>query len=215
MIYHLLPYINKEWKIYLASGSPRRKELLEQIGLKFEVKVSNFEETLDKSTMSATEYVAATANGKLQATLDLLNWTDKTEKTMVISADTIVIDKDGKILEKPANKEEAYDMLANLSNSSSQVLTAVNILAPDNSALFIESTTVHFAELSDDVIDAYIETKEPMDKAGGYGIQGLAGALIKSITGDYYNVVGLPLNGLTEQIAFIIEEHLKKNNNLE
>lgn len=127
---------------------------------------------------------------------------------MVIGADTVVV-LDGKILEKPVSEGEAYKMLSSLSGRSHTVITAVALYVNDltlPSSLFHEETTVQFAELNDDTIWAYIKSKEPMDKAGAYGIQGLGGSLVSKIQGCYFTVMGFPMHRFSVALGRLCEE---------
>ena len=114
---------------------------------------------------------------------------------IIISADTVVV-LDGRILGKPHSREEAFSMLSSLSGRSHTVYTGVCVISKDIKACFAEATDVTFAELCDEEINAYMETGEPFDKAGAYGIQGKGSIMITSINGDYYNVMGLPVSKL-------------------
>lgn len=171
--------------LILASGSPRRKELLHYISEDFTIEVSDYDEFADPS-LSPEDLVIKLASGK--GRIVAKRHPDDT----VISADTIVA-LDKKILGKPHSAEEAFDMLSSLSGRTHKVYTGVSIRKGPNKTEFAESTEVTFYELSEAEIKDYIKTGEPFDKAGGYGIQGKGSLLVKSITGDYYNVMGLPV----------------------
>lgn len=171
--------------IILASASPRRKELLSFITENFTVRVSDADETTDPS-LSAEETVRALAVVKGEAVAESF------PSDTVISADTVVV-LDGKILGKPHSREEAFSMLSALSGRSHTVYTGVCIISNDKKICFAEATDVTFADLSEDEINAYINSGEPFDKAGAYGIQGKGSIMITSIKGDYYNVMGLPV----------------------
>lgn len=175
-------------QIVLASGSPRRRELLDQIGLLFTVVPSSAEE---KTDASLSPYMTVQALSLLKAA-DVAAGQPK--ETLVIGADTIVV-LDDEILTKPHDEGHAKEMLHRLSGRSHSVLTGLTVLrcADGKSISVTEETKVHFKELSDAEIDSYVHTGEPLDKAGAYGIQGLGGLFIDTIDGDYYNVVGLPL----------------------
>ncbi len=170
--------------VILASASPRRKELLGYITEEFTVKVSDAEETCDPSC-SPEETVKELARLKGEA-VHSLNPSDT-----IISADTVVV-LGNDILGKPHSPEEAFAMLKSLSGKTHSVYTGVFIIHGDKKISFAEKTDVTFCELSDDEINRYIASGEPFDKAGGYGIQGKGSIMISSITGDYYNVMGLP-----------------------
>jgi len=186
--------------IVLASGSPRRTDILNNV-LKLEARVvpSTFEEDLDKSRFTPSEYVAETA---LQKALDVYRKlsADGSPPSLVVGADTIVV-RDATILEKPKSPDGARAMLCSLSGRQHVVSTAIALVYAATEAdgdpvvrTFVESTKVNFAMLPPAVIDAYIESGEPFDKAGGYGIQGLGGSFVCGIEGCYWNVVGFPMH---------------------
>lgn len=178
--------------IILASASPRRKELLRFITEDFTVSVSDADETADPSK-TPEETVKELAMLKGEAVF--LNFPEDT----VIAADTVVV-IDDTILGKPADKEDAFRMLRSLSGRSHYVYTGVFVKSKNKEISFAERTEVNFFELSDEEINAYIATDEPCDKAGSYGIQGKGSTLIRSITGDYFNVVGLPVARLNREL---------------
>lgn len=190
-------------QIILASGSPRRKELLASLGVDFEVKTKPIDESFP-ADLPAREVATYLAKAKATAFAQEMTPEKKQEQevsaasrpTLVITADTVVILED-KILAKPANKEEAQAMLQALSGSTHLVITGVCILAQGELRAFDETTKVVFKELSAQEIDYYIDHYKPFDKAGAYGIQEWIGMIgIERIEGDYYNVVGLPLHKL-------------------
>lgn len=168
----------------LASASPRRKELLGYIIRDFIVKVSEADETTDPS-MTVQETVMHLARIKGEA-VHKENPCDT-----IISADTVVALGD-RILGKPHSREEAFLMLRSLSGKTHKVYTGVCVISESDRFTFYEETEVTFCDLCDDEINAYIDTGAPFDKAGAYGIQGEGCILISSISGDYYNVMGLP-----------------------
>ena len=180
-------------KIILASASPRRRELLAQIGLEFEVITSDTDESFENS-MPVEEIVKKLALEKAHAVAEQVS-----DNSIIIGADTVVY-YDGIILGKPQNEAQARDMLTMLSGNTHQVLTgfAVIRLGDNKVVAHYEKTNVTFRLLSEDEIDNYIKTKEPFDKAGGYGIQGLGATFVSGINGDYNNVVGLPLCSLSQ-----------------
>lgn len=173
-------------KLILASGSPRRAELLQRMGLAFTVQPSNTEEILEPG-LTPQQEVVSLSRQKAQAVYETL-----TEPAVVLSADTVVV-LDEAVLGKPRDAVEAKKMLRALSGRSHLVLTGVTVMGPAGAAVHCEETAVHFRTLSEEEIDAYIMTNEPMDKAGAYGIQGYASLFITGIEGDYYNVMGLPV----------------------
>lgn len=170
--------------IILASASPRRKELMELFHVPFLIRAADIDETMDPQQPPFGE-VARVSRLKALAT-------PREPGDAVIAADTIVVCQD-RVLGKPHSEEEAVSMLRLLSGRDHQVMTGVTVLRDDHCHSFTEVTDLHFRELSDREIRAYVATGEPMDKAGGYGIQGGAALFCSSMTGDYYNVMGLPV----------------------
>lgn len=167
-------------KIVLASASPRRSEILKNLGLEFEVKVSGTKEIMPEG-LSPEVTVMSLAKQKGSGIVG----------DIVISADTIVV-LDGHIMGKPQNENDAYKMLKSLSGRTHSVYTGVCI----NGECDFEKSDVVFDDLSDEEILAYIKTGEPMDKAGAYGAQGKGGCFVKEIRGDFFNVMGLPVHKL-------------------
>lgn len=173
--------------IVLASASPRRFELLKQIGLDFKVVPSNFEEDMEgKSSFEELAKQNAKAKGLCVA--------ERYPESLVISADTVVAYA-RRILGKPSNENEAYEMLKLLSGKTHQVYTGIGLFLKKYDGLKLDAvcTNVTFRNLSEEEILAYINTGEPFDKAGAYGIQGQGALLVERIDGCYYNVVGFPL----------------------
>uniref|UniRef100_A0A668A381 Acetylserotonin O-methyltransferase-like n=1 Tax=Myripristis murdjan TaxID=586833 RepID=A0A668A381_9TELE len=198
--------------VVLASASPRRLEILTNVGLRFEVVPSWFKETLDKSLFKAPqEYAVETAKQKALEVAKRMPFKHLKTPDIVIGADTIVT-VDGLILEKPVDKHDAYKMLSRLSGKEHSVFTGVAIVLchdKENEEIdyqmidFYEETKVKFADLSEDMLWEYINSGEPMDKAGGYGIQALGGMLVEYVHGDFLNVVGFPLNHFCKQLDLI------------
>uniref|UniRef100_A0A8C9X395 Acetylserotonin O-methyltransferase-like n=1 Tax=Sander lucioperca TaxID=283035 RepID=A0A8C9X395_SANLU len=198
--------------VVLASASPRRLEILSNAGLRFEVVPSWFKETLDKGLFKAPhEYAVETAKQKALEVARRMPFKHLKTPDIVIGADTIVT-VDGMILEKPVDKEDAYRMLSSLSGKEHSVFTGVAIVVcheKENEEVdyqlfdFYEETKVKFADLSDNMLWEYINSGEPMDKAGGYGIQALGGMLVEYVHGDFLNVVGFPLNHFCKQLDLI------------
>ncbi len=190
-------------KIILASASPRRRELLHQIGWEFEVCVSQVEETITK-TLPA-EVVEELSAQKAQAVFDHMPVDEpKGGAVLVIGADTVVA-CDGEILGKPADREDAVRMLHMLRGRSHHVYTGVTLCCRsiDGQVItksFHEETEVTFYPMTEKEIQDYVDTKEPMDKAGAYGIQGICARYISGIRGDYNNVVGLPVGRLYQEV---------------
>ena len=174
-------------KLILASASPRRSEILETAGYKFEIVVSDAAES---SVGDAYELARENALAKARAVY---------EKTggdaVVVGADTVVV-LDGEVLGKPKDERDAFDMLSKLSNSGHEVVTGYAVVSKSGEKSDYCVTYVRFRELSDDEINAYIATNEPMDKAGAYGIQEKASVFAESIVGDVFNVIGLPISSL-------------------
>ena len=176
--------------IYLASRSPRRAELLEQIGIEFIVLPSDIDETPLLNEQSHA-YVMRLAAEKAQACYDGLI-SQLAPIYPVLAADTTV-SIEGKILGKPQDDDEAFQMLSSMSGRCHEVHTGIAVATHEGLKVTISTTKVEMAKLSDETILAYIATEEPRDKAGAYGIQGLAGTLINRIEGSYSGVMGLPI----------------------
>ena len=172
--------------LYLASGSPRRRELLTQIGVPFSVVSAPIDET-PLPDESATAYVERLARAKAAAGLASVEG-----PAVVLGADTAVV-LDGRILGKPENREDALAMLADLSGREHQVLTAVALDDGQRVHSFCVTSTVRFRAISTDEAQRYWASGEPSDKAGGYAIQGLGAVFVSGLSGSYSAVVGLPL----------------------
>lgn len=172
--------------IILASKSPRRKELLSFITTDFTVKSADVDETLPQGITpdKAVEYLSRIKAEPL-----------KNENDIVIGADTVVA-LDGKILGKPRDEADAFATLKMLSGREHSVFTGVSVIKGEKIETFSVQTKVKMFELTDKEIEEYIETAEPFDKAGSYGIQGKGSLLVEKIDGDYFNVVGLPISRL-------------------
>lgn len=179
-------------KVILASKSPRRVEILEKIVKEFEVVQSNFDENTIDFKGDIEKYVKDLSRNKAIEVSKRLN-----EPSIVIAADTVVF-QDGKVLEKPKNEEDAFSMLSSLSGNTHKVYSGICLINTydDTVVTDYDCTEVRFSELNTRQIRNYINSGEPMDKAGAYGIQGLGGAFVEGINGCYYNVMGLPLNKL-------------------
>lgn len=183
--------------VWLASGSPRRRMLLEQIGLSPVVRTSEVEE-IRSPEEGPRAYTLRLAADKGRAVRDSLSAEEKESGPQwLIAADTIVVDRE-KILEKPVDEEDARAMIRSLQGKSHEVVTAFWVGSVDGSReeSVAVSTGVRFRSMSEGEIAGYVATGEPMDKAGGYGIQGFAGAFVEGIDGCYFNVVGLPIEAL-------------------
>jgi len=181
-------------KIVLASASPRRKELLERIGLKFEVEPSNHEENVNPGL---EPHELAKSLSLEKAKLVVENHRD----ALVIAADTFIV-LDGEILGKPITEDEARRMLETISGKQHSVITGFTIIDTASGKVLSrsEETKVFIRELTSKEIDSYVRSKEPLDKAGAYAIQGLGSVIVKKIEGDYFNVIGLPLSVVTESL---------------
>ena len=177
--------------LILASASPRRQELLRTLGLAFTVKTADIDETMDPA-LGAEAEVARICRAKAEAVLPFT-----AENDVVIAADTIVC-VDDRILGKPHTEAEAAEMLRLLSGREHQVRTGVTVCTRERVVTEVDVTGVRFRLLTEAEIAAYVHTGEPMDKAGAYGIQGLASIFVESLRGDYFNVMGLPLCRLSQ-----------------
>ena len=192
-----------EYRIILASGSPRRKELLEQIGVTFEIKTSSKEEV-----------ITSTDPESVVKELSMMKAEDVAEKVpgpaLILGADTVVA-HGGRILGKPKDKEDAIQMISSFAGEEHYVYTGVCILRKEEDGSvkkisFAEGTKVMVYPMTTEEIAAYVESGEPMDKAGAYAIQGLFAPYIKGIEGDYYNIVGFPIAGIYQRLK---EEGIK------
>ncbi|HAI52633.1 MAG TPA: hypothetical protein DCQ17_04685 [Firmicutes bacterium] len=177
--------------LILASQSPRRRALLQQFGLAFRVEVLPVQEVQSGPPLETARINAVAKAQPVSA---------RNPQALVLGADTIVV-LDGRILGKPADAQEAADMLRALSGKEHEVTTVVALLRNgQEEKVFSETTKVRFRQLSEAEVVGYVATGEPLDKAGAYGIQGLGGLLVQSIEGCYYNVVGLPVPRLVEEL---------------
>ena len=184
----------------LASASPRRKELLSLLGLPFVIEAADIDETMDPALPAAQE-VARVSRRKALAV-------SRNPEDVVIAADTIVV-CDNQVLGKPKGQEEAIKMLHLLSGRDHQVMTGCTVLHGEKTESFTEVTDLHFRPLTDREIIKYVESGEPMDKAGAYGIQGGAALFCEKLSGDYYNVVGLPLCRLWKTLQDLVPEWME------
>lgn len=187
---------NKKYQVILASGSPRRKELLSWLDIAFEIISSDIEEITEKIIPSeVAEDLAALKGRDVYSKLDK----DKYKNPLIIASDTIVTLGD-KIYGKPKNKDHAREMILELENKTHEVVTSIYMLRVDIEThevvekVFSISSKVHFEKIDEDILDRYIESGESLDKAGSYGIQGQGLAFISNLNGSYSNVVGLPLS---------------------
>jgi len=181
-----MPSTSDNVMIYLASNSPRRAELLTQLGISFMRVQANIEESVQAGE-SAQQYVTRLAREKAQA-----GYENSPQDKPVLGSDTIVVSGDD-ILEKPRDQAHAAKMMAQLSGKTHEVFTAVALVNNQHMAQCLVKTSVSFKVLTTQEISDYWDTKEPLDKAGGYGIQGVGGKFVTDIKGSYSAVVGLPL----------------------
>ncbi|MCP2035066.1 septum formation protein [Planomicrobium sp. HSC-17F08] len=179
--------------VILASVSPRRKELLESLGIEFSIVPSSKEEPDPSKFQTAMGYVIECALLKAK------DVAKKHPEAVVIGSDTVVV-LDGEILRKPQNKEQAQRYLRQLSGETHDVITAVTIVKGGSEQTFQEITRVTFYDLPETWIEAYTSTDDPYDKAGAYGIQTMSGLFVRKIEGDYNTVVGFPLASLTQKL---------------
>ena len=201
-------------QIILASASPRRKELLEQIGLEFEIVPAKGEEVITKTApaevvMELSSQKAREVAGLVRSYANIHNDIMTPQDMLVIGADTVVAAKNEtgnpEILGKPKDEADAYRMLSMLSGNTHSVYTGVTLFFLDKNGragehCFYEKTDVTMRQMCDEEIERYIATGEPMDKAGGYGIQGKCAIHIEKIEGDYNNVVGLPVSAIYQEL---------------
>lgn len=185
-------------KIILASNSPRRKELMKYLELDFEIKASDIEEVIDPK-LEHDELVMDLAFQKAYAIFK------DNKDAIVLGFDTLVV-IDDYVLGKPKDEEEAKIFLRLLSGNTHRVLTGCTILTKGYSKSFYTDAYVTFMNLTDEDIDNYIKTKEPMDKAGAYGIQAYGSKLVKSINGDYFTIVGFPISRLDLELKKILNK---------
>jgi septum formation protein len=188
-------------RFVLASQSPRRRDLMQLLRVPFAVCPADIDEAMNESLPPQQE-VARVSLRKAEAT-------PREDTDVVIAADTIVV-LESKVLGKPADRAEAISMLQALSGRDHQVMTGLTVMRGDRAITHTEITDVHFRPLSQDEILGYVNTGEPMDKAGAYGIQGFAAPFVESIRGDYYNVMGLPLCRLWQFLRELAPEYMEE-----
>ncbi len=194
----MLSIILKNKKVVLASESPRRKEIFKNVGINALQMPSNIDEP--NIDIRPHLLVKHHAENKAKAVASHLD-----DKCVIIGSDTLVFFED-KVLGKPKNKYEAYSHLRMLSGKKHSVYTGVAIIYKKQLVSFYEKTIVEFDDLSDKVIDQYIETGDCFDKAGGYGIQGISSQFIKKINGCYFNVMGFPINKFARELKKLLIE---------
>lgn len=184
----------KNKNLILASGSPRRKQILEELGLSFSVEIRKVIETYP-SHLSTPEVALYLAELKAEPFKN-----DLGEDDILITGDTIVC-FEGEVLGKPKDRKEAYEMIRTLSNNKHEVISSVCLKSKNKTAVFKDYTTVYFKELTKLEIDYYLDYYQPFDKAGAYGIQEWIGQIgIKKIEGSYYTVMGMPIHLLYENL---------------
>lgn len=190
--------------IILASASPRRKEILENVNVKFTAVASDIDEVILENE-PPKELVKRLAFEKC---MDIAR---KNKDALVIGADTIVV-LNNHILGKPNNEEDAYNMVKLLSGKKHQVITGISLinLSSDKKVIDYVVSEVTFKDLSEETIRDYINTKESLDKAGAYGIQGYGGLLVENINGDYFNIVGLPISRISDLLREYFDVNLFK-----
>ena len=188
-------------QLILASQSPRRQQLLQLLRVSFVVRPADIDEAMYPNLPPQQE-VSRVSKLKAEAT-------PREPGDVVIAADTIVVLQD-KVLGKPADKADAIAMLRALSGRDHQVMTGITVLRGDKAVTHTEITDVHFRPLTEDEILRYVETGEPMDKAGSYGIQGYAAPFVEGIRGDYYNVMGLPVCRLQQMLQEIAPDYMEE-----
>jgi septum formation protein len=191
----------KDYNIILASGSPRRRQLMNELGLEFRVEPRPVEESFpnELTPEEAAEYLSRLKSDAFPSGEMALN-------ELLITADTVVT-LDGEMLGKPGSREEAVDILEKLSGKTHQVITGVTIKTREYSHTFSVTTDVDFKVLAKDEISFYIDTYQPFDKAGAYGIQEWIGhAAIERIEGSYFNVMGLPTHRLYEELISFVSK---------
>ncbi len=179
-------------KVILASGSPRRKELLKLLDIDFTIKVSNICEDL-KEGLSAAELVMDLALQKAQ------HIANEHPYDVVLGFDTLVV-LNGVPLGKPDDRNDAFNMLRKLSGNNHEVMTGCAIVEGDSVDIFYDEAVVYFNNMTDEEIEEYLDTDEPFDKAGAYGIQGFGARYIEKIEGDFYSVMGVPLQKLYNKL---------------
>ena len=186
-------------RVILASGSPRRHEIIQKMGINAEVVPSFYDENLDRSAYANHgDYVQDIAKYKVQEVYDRLKAHSR-PPSLIIGADTLVT-MDNIIYGKPKDQSHAFEMLSRLANREHTVYTGVCLKTPETEVNFYDSAKVKFGDISKEQIEAYIESGEPLDKAGGYGVQGIGGCLIEKIDGDFYTVMGIPLYLMTKKL---------------
>lgn len=203
-----IPFINMDIGLILASKSPRRKEILSNVGLDFEIVVSDTDESVPNGTLPF-DAVMEISKRKALAVQKALG--DKAKGKIILGADTVVA-LDNEIIGKPKSGENAVEILKRLSGNRHVVYTGFTLVKDDFVYSDFESTNVYFRALSEKEIVSYVKSGEPMDKAGAYGIQQLGALLVNKIHGDYFNVMGLPINKISVTLSEKFGINLLNNN---
>ncbi|BFF95127.1 dTTP/UTP pyrophosphatase [Drosophila madeirensis] len=203
-IKHLL----SNYRVVLASGSPRRQEMVKILGLNAELCPSTFEENLNMADYKEfSEYIEATALGKAEEVFTRLSAQGDNKNLIVIAADTMVTLGE-EVYGKPKNAEDAVRMLKKLSGACNRVFSGVVLKHAGGVRKFTDTADVYFSQLLPEQIQSYVDSGDPLDKAGAYGIQGPGGAMIERIDGDFYCVLGLPLNRFCRELNKLFLEDL-------
>ncbi|MCK4552432.1 MAG: septum formation protein Maf [Tenericutes bacterium] len=184
-------------RIILASNSPRRKDLIKYLDFDYEIIASNVDEIIDPKL----EHEDLVMDLAFQKAYEIFK---ENKDAIVLGFDTLVI-VDDYVLGKPKNKEEAKIFLRILSDRTHKVMTGCSIISKGYSKAFHTEAIVSFAKLSDEEIDTYVKTEEPMDKAGAYGIQGYGAKFVKGVSGDYFTIVGFPIAKLYQELKNVID----------
>ncbi|XP_017024501.1 dTTP/UTP pyrophosphatase [Drosophila kikkawai] len=203
-----IKHVLGNYRIVLASGSPRRQELVKMLGLNAELCPSTFEENLNLEDFKEfSDYIEATALGKAEEVFSRLSSSGDNKNLVVIAADTMVtLGKE--IYGKPKDAADAIRMLTNLSGTSNRVFSGVVLKHANGVRKFTDTADVYFGHLLPEQIQSYVDSRDPLDKAGAYGVQGPGGALIHRIDGDFYCVMGLPLHRLCCELNKLFLEDL-------
>ena len=197
-------FIDGRVRLVLGSASIPRKNILESLGIPFEVRVSDFVEDLDKTT-SSMDYPLATSWGKHRELRKC------EEQFILVTCDTVVVSNEGIVLEKPDDDSHAFEILTSLSGKTHKVVTGVVVSFMNKYIDFSVVTDITFKTLNKLDIEAYIATGEPRGKAGAFGIHGLGQLLVKNINGSFSNVVGIPLAEVSDAIAKLLNDNLLIN----
>lgn len=186
-------------KLILASKSPRRKEILENLGVKFEIITCDTDEhTSERDGKKYVEEIAFRKGDAVRALLEKENQFDSDK--IILSSDTVVVSADGEIMGKPTSREDAKRMILAFSGKPHFVISGIALISKNKTVVTSESTTVYFDTVDEEDVEKYLDTDEAYDKAGAYAIQGYASLWINGIEGDYFNVVGLPVKKLADTL---------------